>query len=105
MLAYTPRSWQFAVLLEENSDALGQKAEAVLGSINYTLKKVSLNVQYGESDIIQNEGETFSIGIHYHLTEKCKLYGFYTADAGRVDIAAPETSRNIVGLGLLARFH
>lgn len=49
----------------------------VSAKLNAT-KNVDFKVQYGESEMVKDDGKTWSLGLDYKLSKKTKLYGFYT---------------------------
>lgn len=63
-------------------------------------KEVALKAQYGQSDIVKDDGKTWSLGMDYKLSKKTKLYGFYTHE--EADNLAEDN--DYAGIGIEMKF-
>lgn len=59
----------------------------------------TLKAQYGESDIVKDNAETYSLGLDYKLAKKVKVYGFVTDE--KYDIKG---SNQYYGIGTEFKF-
>lgn len=59
----------------------------------------ALKGQYGESDIVEEGGESMSLGLDYKLAKATKVYGFYTANE-----ADSGLDEDYFGLGMEHKF-
>ena len=93
--------FQLGALFETQDDAEGESTDGWLASVKWKFAdKWALKGQYGESDIIEEGGETYSLGLDRKLTKNTKVYAYYShnefADASRDD--------DYLGLGMEVKF-
>ena len=87
---YTPGAWKLGALVQssEQTNAAGADREtAWIASLGYTINRLTLQGQYGASDILRSDAEHLLLGVTYKLTSSAKLY-FYASDlesGGNVD--------------------
>jgi predicted porin len=60
---------------------------------------VKLKAQYGESDIVKDNAETYSLGVDYKLAEGAKVYAFATDEE-----FGDDSSNEYYGIGLEYKF-
>lgn len=63
-------------------------------------ENVDFKVQYGESEIVKDDGKTWSLGLDYKLSKKTKVYGFYTHE--EADNLAEDN--DYAGIGMQMKF-
>lgn len=89
--------------LYEDQDPNGastlKDGDAWLVSAQYKMDKTTFKAQYGESDIVNNGGETYSVGVDYKLNKQAKLFGFYTAEE-----ADGGLDKDYLGVGVELKF-
>lgn len=86
--------------LYETDDTAGVENDGWFVSAQYKMGNWALNAQYGQSDIVKEGGETYSLGADYKLAKSTKLFAFYTDDSA--DLDAIEGS--YVGVGMEHKF-
>ena len=92
---------QLGLLAEESETAGGESESGVMASIGFKLnEKVDLKVQAGQSDIVEQGGETVSLGADYKLTKQVKTFAFYTRESADNDAL----DNDYLGVGLEVAF-
>lgn len=86
--------------LIENDDTADVKNDGWMVSGKYKLGNWALKAQYGQSDIVTQGGETYSLGADYKLAKNTKVFGFYTNESA--DDNAREA--DYFGIGLEHKF-
>jgi len=86
--------------LWETQQQAGQNKDGWVYSAAYKLNSdIKLKAQYGESDIVKDNAETYSLGVDYKLAKGAKAYAFVT------DENYEETeSKEYYGIGLEYKF-
>ena len=65
--------------LWETQQQNGDNVDGWVYSVAYkATKAATLKAQYGESDIVKDNAETYSLGLDYKLAKKAKVYAFVT---------------------------
>lgn len=65
--------------LWETQQQNGDNVDGWVYSVAYkATKSATLKAQYGESDIVKDNAETYSLGLDYKLAKKAKVYAFIT---------------------------
>ncbi len=86
--------------LYENADADGvDDADAIFFSAKYDIGDFSIKGQLGQSDIVEEDGETLSLGVDYRIAKPLKVFAYYTmseSDAG--------TDADYLGAGVELKF-
>lgn len=101
-------AWQFGAMYEEarqkaNFANGSRTADGWLLSATYrVVPKTTLKAQYGQSDMVYNEGTSTSLGVDYQYAKNARLYAFATVNSG--DVANRKESANYNGVGLEYRF-
>ncbi|SDZ79820.1 porin [Microbulbifer marinus] len=90
---------QVGGLYEEQEKADGSTQDGWLTSVAYKINQWTLKGQYGESDIVKTDGETYSLGLDYKLSSAAKVFGFYTDET-----AADDYDRSYFGIGTEYKF-
>ncbi len=70
-----------------------------LVSAQYKVDQWVLKAQLGESDIVKEGGDTYSLGADYVLTKNAKVFGFYTAEE-----ADDNTDNDYLAVGFELKF-
>ncbi len=76
-----------------------KNGDAWLVSAQYQLDKTTFKAQYGESDIVSDGGDTYSLGVDYKLHKQVKVFGFYTAEK-----ADGGLDKDYLGVGVELKF-
>ena len=64
---------------QDNTDGSDNDKEGWVYSASYKLNSdIKLKAQYGESDIVKDNAETYSLGADYKLAKNAKAYAFVT---------------------------
>lgn len=97
-------SWQLAGMYEESSSKTpSATTDGWLVSAAYSLApRIQLNAQYGQSDLVYNNGETLSVGADYHYAKNTRLYAYATRNSGERENEIASASYN--GIGVEYRF-
>ncbi|WP_346839962.1 porin [Microbulbifer sp. SAOS-129_SWC] len=90
---------QVGGLYEEQEQADGSTQDGWMTSVAYKINQWTAKAQYGQSDMKELDGETYSLGLDYKLTSAAKVFAFYTDET-----AANDYSRNYVGVGTEFKF-
>ncbi|MFC6979775.1 porin [Microbulbifer taiwanensis] len=90
---------QVGALFEEQEKADGSTQDGWMTSIAYKINQWTAKAQYGQSDIVVTDGETYSLGLDYKLSSAAKVFAFYTDET-----AADDYERNYVGIGTEFKF-
>jgi len=90
---------QVGALFEEQEKADGSTQDGWLASVAYKINRWTAKAQYGQSDIVVTDGETYSLGLDYKLSSAAKVFGFYTDET-----AAGDYDRSYVGIGTELKF-
>ncbi len=101
-------AWQLGAMYEESRQADdfangSRTAEGWLLSARYQIaSNTHLKAQYGQSDMVYNNGETLSVGADYQYADNTRLYAFSTRNAG--DNAGTSQTASYNGVGMEYRF-
>ena len=90
---------QVGALFEEQEKADKSKQDGWMTSVAYKINNWTAKAQYGKSDIVKTDGETFSLGLDYKLSKAAKLFTFYTDET-----AADDYDRSYFGVGTEFKF-
>lgn len=105
---YNVASFQFGLMAEEYENQEKEKLDGVFGSVQYKINDWALKAQFGQSDIQDEDGTTFSLGADYKMSKNSKVYGFYTNNAylANTTEAGVEQDYNesFLGLGIEVKF-
>lgn len=86
--------------LWETQQQAGDNKDGWVYSAAYKLNSdVKLKAQYGESDIVNNDAKTYSLGVDYKLAEGAKAYAFATDEE-----FGDDSSKEYYGVGLEYKF-
>jgi predicted porin len=98
---YSVSDFTFGALWEQDNTAgSDNEKEGWVYSASYKLNSdVKLKAQYGESDIVKDNAETYSLGADYKLAKNAKAFAFIT-DAEYGD----DSSNEYYGVGLEYKF-
>ncbi|WP_105104069.1 porin [Microbulbifer pacificus] len=96
---YSLGNLQLGALYEEQEKADRSKQDGWMTSVAYKINNWTAKAQYGQSDIIKTDGETFSLGLDYKLSSAAKVFTFYTDET-----AAGDYERSYVGIGTEFKF-
>jgi predicted porin len=96
---YTLGSWQLGALYEDQEKADGSTQDGWLTSAAYKINAWTLKAQYGQSDIVVADAETYSLGADYKLSSAAKVFAFWTDEK-----AANDYDRNYFGIGTEFKF-
>ncbi|GAB2525532.1 porin [Microbulbifer agarilyticus] len=96
---YSFGNLQVGGLYEEQEKADSSTQDGWMTSVAYKINKWTAKAQYGQSDIVKTDGETFSLGLDYKLSSAAKVFTFYTDET-----AADDYSRSYVGVGTEFKF-
>ncbi|WP_444935983.1 porin [Microbulbifer sp. JMSA004] len=90
---------QVGALFEEQDTDDGETVDGWMSSVAYKLDQWTLKAQYGQSDIKEEGGETFSLGADYKFNSAAKIFGFYTDET-----ADDDYDRSYAGIGVEYKF-
>lgn len=90
---------QVGALFEEQEKADGSTQDGWLASVAYKINQWTAKAQYGQSDIVVADAETYSLGLDYKLSSAAKVFGFYTDET-----AADDYERSYFGIGTELKF-
>ncbi|WP_226661741.1 porin [Microbulbifer aggregans] len=90
---------QVGALYEEQEKADSSKQDGWMTSVAYKINNWTAKAQYGQSDIVKTNGETFSLGLDYKLSKAAKVFTFYTDET-----AASDYERSYFGVGTEFKF-
>lgn len=90
---------QVGGLYEEQEQADGSTQDGWMTSAAYGINRWTLKAQYGQSDVVVADAETYSLGLDYKLSSAAKVFGFYTDET-----AADDYQRNYFGIGTQFKF-
>ncbi|MFV8782544.1 porin [Microbulbifer sp. SA54] len=90
---------QVGALYEEQEKADSSKQDGWMTSVAYKINNWTAKAQYGQSDIVKTDGETFSLGLDYKLSKAAKVFTFYTDET-----AAGDYERSYFGVGTEFKF-
>lgn len=90
---------QLGALYEEQEKADNSDQEGWMTSVAYKISNWTMKAQYGESDIVVADAETYSLGLDYKLSSSAKVFGFYTDET-----AADDYDRSYFGIGTEFKF-
>lgn len=96
---YSFGNLQVGGLYEEQEKADRSKQDGWMTSVAYKINNWTAKAQYGQSDIIKTDGETFSLGLDYKLSPAAKVFTFYTDET-----AAGDYDRSYFGVGTEFKF-
>ena len=105
---YNIESFQIGLLAEEYERQDEEKVNGVMASLQYKINDWALKVQFGQSDIRQEDETNFSIGADYKMSKNTKLFGFYTNDTYLADTDIDgndiDADGDFLGLGIEVKF-
>ena len=85
---------------QDNTEGSDNDKEGWVYSASYQLNSdIKLKAQYGESDIVKDNAETYSLGADYKLAKNAKAYAFVTDET-----FGDDTSNDYYGIGLEYKF-
>ncbi|WKD51339.1 porin [Microbulbifer spongiae] len=90
---------QVGALFEDQEKADGSRQEGWMGSVAYKIEPWTLKAQYGQSDIVKEDGKTYSLGVDYKFSSAAKVFGFYTDESAEAGY-----DRNYAGIGAEYKF-
>lgn len=90
---------QAGALFETQEKPDGSTQDGWLVSAAYNFSHWTIKAQYGLSDIVLSDAETYSLGLDYKLSNAVKLFGFYTDET-----AAGGYERSYFGVGTELKF-
>ncbi|WP_237064868.1 porin [Microbulbifer guangxiensis] len=90
---------QVGALYEEQEKEDGSTQDGWMTSAAYKINAWTMKAQYGQSDIVQADGETYSLGLDYKLSSAAKVFGFFTDET-----AAEDYARSYFGIGTELKF-
>lgn len=98
---YSVSDFTFGALWEQDNTAgSDNEKEGWVYSASYKLNSdVKLKAQYGESDIVKDNAETYSLGADYKLAKNAKAYAFITDEE-----YGDDSSKEYYGVGLEYKF-
>ncbi|MFC4879207.1 porin [Microbulbifer halophilus] len=85
---------QVGALFEEQEKADGSTQDGWMASAAYSINRWTAKAQYGQSDVVVADAETYSLGLDYKLSSAAKVFGFYTDET-----AADDYDRSYFGIG------
>lgn len=90
-----------ALVEQYDADANDDKKDGVLVSVGWKLgDTVKLKAQYGQSDQVEEGGETASLGADFKYTDNVKSFVYYTMETGDRD----EFDNDYLGVGMEYKF-
>ena len=101
---YSVSDFTFGALWEQDNTAgSDNEKEGWVYSASYKLNSdIKLKAQYGESDIVEDNAETYSLGADYKLGSGAKAYAFVTDET--YDKNLKNESNQYYGVGLEYKF-
>lgn len=99
---YKIGDFQLGALYEDvdiDTDVFEGSADGWVVSAKYTTDQWALKAQLGQSDIVEDDGDTYSLGVDYKLSKKFKTFAYYT-----VEEAGDAIDNNYFGLGAELKF-
>ncbi|WP_370980561.1 porin [Agaribacterium sp. ZY112] len=99
---YKVAGFQFGVLYETMEEGDADSVDGYVLSAQYAPNKWAFKVQAGNSDIKEEDGQTYSLGVDYKFNKKFKTFVYYT-DNQYVDGAA-DVESSYLGLGTELKF-
>jgi predicted porin len=98
---YSVSDFTFGALWEQdNTEGSDNEKEGWVYSASYKLNSdIKLKAQYGESDIVKDNAETYSLGADYKLAKNAKAFAFVTDEA-----FGDDSSKEYYGVGLEYKF-
>jgi predicted porin len=92
---------QLGALFETTTDAADVDADGSFVSVKYKANdKWAIKAQYGQSDIVVEGGDTFSLGADYTLSKNASVFAFHTAEGADDDVV----DNSYTGVGLIINF-
>jgi predicted porin len=86
--------------LWETQQQAGDNKDGWIYSAAYKLNSdTTLKAQYGESDIVEDNAKTYSLGLDYKLAKRAKVYAFATDEE-----FGDDSSKEYYGIGLEYKF-
>lgn len=86
----------------------GGDADALFFSAKYSLNDFAFKGQLGLSDMAENDGRSFSLGVDYHIAKPLKVFAYYTTIDSDNDNPAvnggQEADNNYLGAGVELKF-
>lgn len=96
---YNSGPLQVSALFEEQEQADDSTQDGWMTSIAYKVNAWTAKAQYGQSDIVVADGETYSLGLDYKLSSAAKAFGFYVDETG-----ADDYDRSYFGIGIELKY-
>ncbi|WP_250462088.1 porin [Microbulbifer litoralis] len=96
---YNVGPFQLGALYEEQEKDDGTTQDGWMTSAAYTINRWTMKAQYGQSDIVVTDAETYSLGLDYKLSSAARVFSFYTDET-----AADGYERSYVGVGTEFKF-
>lgn len=96
---YTIGPVKVGTLFEEQEKADGSTQDGWVASAAYKINQWTAKAQYGQSDIVVDDGETYSLGLDYKFSSAAKVYAFFTDETG-----ADDYERSYFGVGTELKF-
>ncbi len=95
---YQMGNFVFGALFED-ADFAGESADGWVVSGAYNVDKWTWKVQAGQSDMVEEGGQSVSVGFDYNLAKPIKLFTYYTANESDISI-----DNDYLGVGIEAKF-
>ncbi|WP_237056166.1 porin [Microbulbifer sediminum] len=90
---------QVGALFEEQEKPDGSTQDGWMTSAAYKINAWTMKAQYGQSDIVVEDAETYSLGLDYKMSSAAKVFAFVTDET-----AANDYERSYFGLGTELKF-
>lgn len=90
---------QVGALYEEQEKDDGSTQDGWMTSAAYKFGLWTAKAQYGQSDVVVADAETYSLGLDYKLSSAAKVFGFYTDET-----AVDDYERSYFGIGTEFKF-
>ena len=93
---------QLGALYEDvdvESAGVDASADGWVVSAKYKIDQWALKAQFGQSDIIADDGDTFSLGVDYKLSKTFKTFAYYTTEE-----AGDAIENDYLGVGVELKF-
>lgn len=87
------------VLYETQDTASRSNQTGWISSAAYNLNDWTIKAQYGQSDIVEADAETYSLGLDYKVSSAAKVFAFWTDETAKKNY-----DKNYVGIGTELKF-
>lgn len=101
---YSIESVHVGAVFEAYEDALVDEDGAFVSVLWEATDIWSFKAQAGSSDINNSGGESVSLGADYKLTDKTKLYGYYTNETSDLGCGTVDCDDQYLGVGMSLSF-